>query len=76
MLSGEEAEEQKEHVRTLYILPSFYVNLKLCLKIYKNIVFKKIIIPSKIVSRKLKVLMNIFYTMYKIYVQNYNILQK
>lgn len=60
----------------LYFLFSFYVNLKLCLKIYKNIVFKKIIIPSKIVSRKLKVLMNIFYTMYKIYVQNYNILQK
>ena len=34
MLSGEEAEEQKEHIRTLYILPSFYVNLKLK-KIYK-----------------------------------------
>ena len=61
---------------SLYFLFNFYVNLKLGLKIYKNIVFKIITIPSKIASRKLKVLMNIFYTMYTIYGQNYKILQK
>ena len=50
---------------SLYFLFNFYVNLKLCLKIYKNIVFK-IIIPSKIASRKLKVLMNILYKVHNL----------
>ena len=37
MLGDEEAEEQREYIRTLYILPSFYENLKLKKKFLKKL---------------------------------------